>query len=201
LPGERGSSYDPAGMSQVDGAKEGGAAPPGVAGLIKLDRALGAVEQVLLVVGLATLMVISVWQLVAGLVLGKHETWPYELIRYAVFFIAMAGAALAAQRSQMMTMDAVTRLLPPRTRVALRVVLSLAVLAACVLLIKGGLDVRERTASLTEDYDIVSPGLGMLPLPVGAALIGIHTLLHALVDLLYLVRGQVPPELAAVRAH
>lgn len=186
-------------MTQDDA--KGRAAPPGVEALRRLDRALGLAEQGVLVVGLAALVGVSAWQLFAGLVLKQHETWPYEVIRYAVFFVAMAGAALAAQRSQMMTMDALTRLLAPRLRVGLRVVLSIAVVVACFLLIRGGLDVRELTKNLNEEYDVISPGLGMLPLPIGAALIGVHTVLHSLVDLLYLVRGDLPPEGDAVRAH
>ena len=102
--------------------------------------------------------------------------------------------ALAAAKSRMINMDVVTRLLQPKTRAALRIATALFAVAVCFLLFKGGMDMRDTAAGRNEGYDYISPSTGLLALPIGALLIGLHFLLHAIVDLLWLAGGKVPPE-------
>jgi TRAP-type C4-dicarboxylate transport system permease small subunit len=174
------------------GALEG--EPVGARALRQLNDWLGRLETGALALLLAILVATGVYQTAAAHLFDKNDTWPYEIIRYSVFFIAMMGAALAAAKSRMINMDVVTRLLTPKTRAGLRVATSLFAVAICFLLYKGGMDMRDTAAGRNEGYDYISPSNGLLALPVGAGLIGFHFLLHAVIDIVWLAGGKVPPE-------
>jgi TRAP-type C4-dicarboxylate transport system permease small subunit len=174
-------------------AVEGGE-PAGARALRQLNDWLGRIETGALALLLALLVGTGVYQTIAAHFFEKNETWPYEIIRYSVFFIAMTGASLAAAKSRMINMDVVTRLLQPKTRAALRVATSLFAVAVCFILFKGGMDMRDTAAGRNEGYDYISPSNGLLALPLGAILIGFHFLLHAVIDVLWLTGGKVPPE-------
>ena len=184
----------------VDGASDRGrdklrsarrARPPGVAALEAIDGALGLVEKILLVGFLVVLIAIGASQAIVTQ-FGKSWMWSEEVICYSVFFIAMTGAALSAQTSQLIAMDFLTRLLPPDRRALLRVLLQLFTVVVCALFVVGGMGLRQ--AASDESGHVIPPELGLLALPIGAALIGLHVFLHVAVDLLYLLRGRTPPE-------
>jgi TRAP-type C4-dicarboxylate transport system permease small subunit len=162
--------------------------------LRRLDDWVGVAETVVVATSLLLLIAVGVYQFVVSQFLETNDTWPYEVIRYSVFFIAFSGAALAAQRSKMINMDVVTRALKPKTRTMLRVATGMFAVGTCILLAKGGLDVRGTPAAAAAQYDVIPAPLGLLALPVGAALIGFHLLVHALIDISWLASGRVPPE-------
>jgi TRAP-type C4-dicarboxylate transport system permease small subunit len=93
------------------------------------------------------------------------------------------------------------RLMKPKTRIISRIIIALLVTFVCYLFIRGGLMVRESIAKTTEHYDVVSPVTGALALPIGAGLIGFHFLLHAVVDMIYLGAGQMPPDDQGISVH
>jgi len=168
--------------------------PPLAARFRKIDRLLGTAEAATAAGSLLLLVFAGVYQFVAAKFLGKNQTWPVELIRYSVFFIATAGAALAAQKSQMFNMDVVTRLLRPKARAKLRIATSVIAAAACALLAWGGMAVRSTPVARDAPYEYIPAQYGLLALPICAALIGLHFLIHATIDAAYLASGQEPPE-------
>lgn len=164
-----------------------------------VDRALGLLEQALLALSLLLLVGMGGYQTLATRLLDSKATWPNELIRYSVFFIATLGAALAAQQMRMFAMGAVGKLLPGKAQALVRIVIALFVLAAVYVLAVGGLDAREHIRA--DRYEVISPTLAVLALPLSCALIGLHYFLHALMDLVYLAKGQTPPPQEGVSAH
>jgi TRAP-type C4-dicarboxylate transport system permease small subunit len=168
--------------------------PTSVLLLRRVDHAVGLAETALLVVWLIGLVGVGVYQLVASHFFDKNETWPYELVRYSVFFIAMTAAALAAQRQRMIHMDVVTRALSPRTRAVLRILTGLFVIAVCLLLVQAGMDLRATPSARNLPYSYISASTGYLALPIGAALIAFHFALHAIIEVLYLAGGKIAPE-------
>jgi TRAP-type C4-dicarboxylate transport system permease small subunit len=168
--------------------------PSSVLLLRRVDHAFGLAETALLVVWLVGLVGVGVYQLVASHIFDKNETWPYELVRYSVFFIAMTAAALAAQRQRMIHMDVVTRMLAPRTRALLRILTGLFVIAVCLLLFQAGMDLRATPSAQNLPYSYIPASTGYLALPLGAALIAFHFALHTIIEVLYLAGGKVAPE-------
>jgi TRAP-type C4-dicarboxylate transport system permease small subunit len=160
--------------------------------LRRIDQQLGRVEHLVLVICLVTLIGVGTYQAIASNLFDQNPTWSFELIRFAVFFIAMAGAALATQCRRLINMDVLTRSLPARPRAWAGVVVQLFTLLMCAALVAGGLVSRQTTMDETQ-FEFIRPAVGVLALPAGAALIGLHILIHLLLDLHYLVRGQLPP--------
>lgn len=176
------------------------AEPPALVTTIeRLDGALGTAEHAFLVLALFSLIGVGTYQFIASRLFSVNDTWPFEALRYLVFFCAMGGASLAAQKGRMISMDFLARKLPSRGRVVLRIFVSLFVVFACFLLFKGGMTVRDAVSG--EEYDLIKPSTAFLALPVGGVLIGLHYLLHSIVDAIYLANGQIPPEEVAPQAH
>lgn len=184
-----------AGHSGADGA--GATVPGSVRVLRAIDNALGTFEHAVLVVLLLVLVGTGAGQAIATK-LGTSWAWSFELIRYSVFFIAMTGAALSAHTEQLIAMDFVTRMLRPRRRAQLRVVLRVLTIAVCVLLIVGG-KMLSGAATATM-YHVINPRWGLLALPIGAGLMATHVLLHTAIDVIYLTSGRTPPEGAVPRS-
>lgn len=159
--------------------------------LRRVDSGLGLIEQALLAVFLVVLVGIGVVQAVMLKFDSGLGVWSFELLRYAVFFIAMTGAALSAHTGQLIAMDFVTRLLAPTTRARLQVLLQAFTLAICGFMVKGGFVLADSVQSNSDAA--LDPHLGIMALPIGAGLMGAHILLHMLIDLTYLVRGELPP--------
>lgn len=174
--------------------QETAVAEPGLARGVRLvDRSLGLAEQALLCFFLAVLICVACYQVVSGMIFDKAVPWSFEFIRNSVFMIAMTGAALSAQAEKMISMDFVTRLVRPKTRVYLRIITRLFAVGTCICLAIGGWIVRTTGVS-GEQYEILKPSTMLLALPIGAGLIGLHMLLHAIVDVAYLAEGEIPPE-------
>jgi TRAP-type C4-dicarboxylate transport system permease small subunit len=137
---------------------------------------------------------VAVYQVIADKAFDHRPTWPYEVVRFSVFFVAMAGAVLAAQRKGMFHMDLVTRRFSPRGRSILRVATAVLVAILCVLVIKTAITLRANTFATKEEHEIVSNAHGYAALIIGMALIALHFLLHALIEVLYLASGKIPPD-------
>tara|TARA_R110002096_G_scaffold44526_12_gene120401 strand:+ start:27713 stop:28300 length:588 start_codon:yes stop_codon:yes gene_type:complete len=194
------SKEPPKTSSPPSGASPGDDAPPNLVGALQgVDGAIGIAEHAFVALALVGLICVGTYQFTASRLFGLNDTWPFEALRYLVFFCAMGGAALSAQKGRMISMDFIARKLPPKARVILRIIVAGFVIFACVLLYKGGMHVRAAAAG--EEYEVLSPSLALLALPLGAALIGLHYLLHALCDAAYLAAGLIPPEEEGPAAH
>jgi TRAP-type C4-dicarboxylate transport system permease small subunit len=163
-----------------------------------IDNAIGYLEQAFLVVALFSLVGVGTWQFVASHIFKINHTWPFEALRNLVFFTAMGGAALSAHKGRMISMDFVARKFARRNRIILRVFIAVFVVFACYLLFKGGMSVRNSAAA---HYEVINPKTALMVLPIGAFLIGLHYTLHALIDVIYLSKGQLTPEEEGLQAH
>ena len=164
-----------------------------------VDNAIGAGEHAFVALALFSLIAVGTYQFIASRLFGTNDTWPFETLRYLVFFCAMGGASLSAQKGRMISMDFLSRKLAPKKRVILRILVAGFVIFACVLLYKGGMYVRSTTGD--EEYELIPPAIALMALPVGAFLIAFHYLLHAVSDALYLSAGLIPPEEDGPVAH
>jgi TRAP-type C4-dicarboxylate transport system permease small subunit len=166
-----------------------------------LNRWLGLAEQTFLIVCLAALVGMAAGQAILGHLFGKGIRGSDEVIRYMVFFIAMGGAALAAQRLRMIGMDVLSRLVRPRYRRMLRIAHAGLVIFVCYLVVRAGMNVRAAEAASAESYIYIKRSLALLALPIGAGLIAFHYFLHIVIDLTYLLRGMESPESEALPLH
>lgn len=166
--------------------------PDSVQMIRKVDSAIGVLEHIVVAAFLAMLVGVGVFQVVAAKFFGYRQAWSSELIQYSVFLIAMAGAALAAQTDQMISMDFVTRMVKPRARLILRIVARVFTIVMCGYLLYGGWWARNAYQDTGET--VISVRTVILALPAGAGLMAFHQLMHGLIDVIYLKRGETPPE-------
>lgn len=163
--------------------------PRAAAALRRINEGIGRVE-------IATLGLLIVILITSALIeiFDPMATWTDEVTRYTVFFVAMSGIALAAQRQGMFHMDLVTRLFPPRVRSGLRIATAVMVVVLCGLVIRYALLYRAGSYKFTESYEIISVANGYMAAVIGFALVAVHFALHASIEVVYLARGKLPPD-------
>ncbi len=168
--------------------------PPAAARLRRIDEGIGRVETGALIVLVTMLVGIAVYQVILDKLMDERPTWPFEVIRYSVFFVAMMGASLAAQRKGMFNMDLVTRKFSPRGRAILRIGTAVLVAVLLALVIKAALTLRANTFTTKEAHEVFKEADGYTALIVGAGLIALHFVLHAVIEVIYLASGKIPPD-------
>lgn len=173
--------------------------PPLAQHIRRVDGAVGIAEQSALVCALISLVFVGSYQFVASRFLGGPPEWSGEAVKDLVFICAMMGAALSAQKGQMISMDFLARKFSQKNQIILRICVSLMVIFACYLLYKGGMFARSVTG--TEDYELLKPQDINVVLPVSAVLIALHYLLHSLSDISFLASGQLPAEEEGPKGH
>lgn len=159
----------------------------------RFDEALGEGERVVLAVLFVLLVFFGVYRTAVDILWNERPLWAVEGIRVSVFALAMLGAAFATHHRRNFALDLLSRALSVRGRALLRVVLSLVTVFAASLLFYGGWLVKE-VISREKEYDLVPKSVVGWFIPVAAALIIVHSLLHTLIEVAYLTRGKTAPE-------
>lgn len=158
-----------------------------------VDEILGKVEQAILVVLLAAVVLAAatagVFDKLLHSPLGR---WWFTVVRGGTFSIAMFGAVFATHQQRHLAMDLISRSLSARGRLILGMVLKLFVIGVVYLLWKSGLHQREAVGESSESF--ISDQTIVTAIPIGAALIMLHSVLHLIIDADYLRRGKLPAE-------
>ena len=164
--------------------------------LRRADRALGNAEQGVLFVLLGAVVLTAAAAALSDRVIGHHMgRWWFDIVRGGTFSVAMIGAVFATHQQRHLSMDLVSRRLPARGRLILRVVLALFTVAIAALLVRSGMH-QLGTVGEESGEHIVSTHTIVTFMPIGAILIIVHTALHMVIDIDYLARGKLPPERA-----
>jgi TRAP-type C4-dicarboxylate transport system permease small subunit len=173
---------------------------PLAAGVRKLDDLLGRLEQGFVFGLLALVVLVAAFAALHDRFSADHiGRWWHYIVRGGTFATAMFGAVFATQQQRHLAMDLISRRLSPRGRLMLGVALKLLTIGVAALLFQSGLHQRAVAGGSESlnflglhiiDADIVST------ISIGAALIALHSLLHLVIDVDYLVRGKLPPERA-----
>jgi TRAP-type C4-dicarboxylate transport system permease small subunit len=166
----------------------------------RLDHILGRLEQGFVFGLLALVVTVATAAALHDRFTSSHmDRWWHYIVRGGTFATAMFAAVFATQQQRHLAMDLVSRRLTPRGRLMLGVALKLLTIGVALLLFRSGLHQRA-VAGGSEHLDFL--GLRIIDadvvatISIGAALIALHSLLHLLIDVDYLVRGKLPPERA-----
>ncbi len=164
----------------------------------KVDNGVGMIEQAFLFMLLVAIVLTASAAALGDKLFGYHlGRWWFTVIRGGTFTIAMIAAAFATHQQRHLAMDLVSRRLTPRGRLILGLVLKVFTVVIVAVLFRSGMHQRDHVGGVVEEF--VSDKTIVTMLPVGCALIILHSLLHIVIDIDYLVRGKTPPERA--RAH
>jgi TRAP-type C4-dicarboxylate transport system permease small subunit len=161
--------------------------------LRRADHALGVAEQAVLFLLLGAVVLTAAAAALSDRVIGvRLGRWWFDIVRGGTFSVAMIGAVFASHQQRHLSMDLVSRRLPPRGRLVLRVVLAVFTMMVAALLVRSGLHQLDTVGEEGGEHLISTHSIVMF-MPIGAGLIIIHTLLHMVIDLDYLARGKTPP--------
>lgn len=168
----------------------------------KIDHYVGLIEQALLFALLAAVVIVAALAALSDHVAGHQiGRWWHYIVRNGTFAIAMFAAAFAAHQQRHLAMDLVSRRLTPRGRLFLGLILKAFVIVICIVLFKTGWALRETSNGADKEHlDLafltITDQDTVASISVAAVLIIFHSLLHAAIDIEYLVRGKLPPERA-----
>ncbi len=160
----------------------------------KIDNGIGVAEQVVLV----TIMSIVILTAASHALLDRfahiHVPFKDDVIRAGTFAIAMLAGAFASHQAKHLSMDLISRRMSPRARLFLKVLLSLFVIFMVVLFIRSGFhNITNEQQFASEDKVISRVRIAWL-IPIGGFLIILHTVLHTIIDVDYILRRKTPPE-------
>jgi TRAP-type C4-dicarboxylate transport system permease small subunit len=166
----------------------------------KVDDTLGVIEQAILFFVLALVTIVAAYATLHDKFFSSHVgRWWHYILRGGTFTLAMFGGAYATQQQKNLAMDLVSRRLSARSRLVLGVLLKLFVIAMAMLLFRAGLHLHKVAKGLESltlgPIHITDPDV-VATLPIAAALIMVHCLLHLTIDVDYLRRGKTLPERA-----
>jgi TRAP-type C4-dicarboxylate transport system permease small subunit len=160
-----------------------------------IDGYLGMIEQGVLFALLAAVVLTAATAALSDKIAGHPiGRWWFTVVRGGTFAIAMFGAVYATHQQRHLAMDLISRRLPPKGKLLLGVILKLFTIAIAVLLFRSGLKQRDTVGGVVEEF--ISDKTVVTALPIGAALIILHSILHIAIDVDYLARGKTPPEKA-----
>jgi TRAP-type mannitol/chloroaromatic compound transport system permease small subunit len=167
-----------------------------VSGMIrKVDNGVGMVEQAFLFFLLVTIVLTASAAALGDKLFGIHlGRWWFHVVRSGTFTIAMIAAAFATHQQRHLAMDLVSRRLSARGRLILGTLLKIFTIVIAAVLFKSGMHQRDHVGGVVEEF--ISDKTVVTMLPVGCALIILHSFLHIVIDVDYLRRGKLPPEKA-----
>jgi TRAP-type C4-dicarboxylate transport system permease small subunit len=178
--------------------------PAPVRALAAVSRALAVLEGAGIAFCLVALVGLAVFQMVARNLRMHGQAWMVAppiwidgVIRHAVFVLGFLGAAYATFTARHIRIDAITRLAPPRLRMALRMAAALVAVAVCLVLARAGyqflLVCRQEAAEVGNEGQLFTSARGALVIIAGVVLVGFHFLVQAIIDAVYVVTGRPPP--------
>ncbi len=160
----------------------------------KLDNMIGVAEQIVLVTILIAVVLTAASHALLDRFFHIHVPFKDDVIRSGTFAIAMLAGAFATHQAKHLSMDLISRRLSPRARLFLKVLLALFVIFMVILLIRSGLhNITNEEQFAAEDKIISRVRIAWL-IPIGGFLIILHTVLHTVIDVDYILRKKTPPE-------
>jgi TRAP-type mannitol/chloroaromatic compound transport system permease small subunit len=161
----------------------------------KVDGGVGMIEQAVLFLLLIAVVLTASSAALSDKLFGIHmDRWWFVVVRGGTFTIAMIAAAFATHQQRHLAMDLVSRRLSPRGRLVLGMLLKIFTIAIAAVLFRSGMHQRDHVGGVVETF--ISDKTLVTMLPIGCALIILHSVLHIVIDVDYLVRGKLPPERA-----
>lgn len=186
--------------------------PVPIRALCAVSRFFAFLEGVGIALCLAAITLLSVWECLDRNLTQHHwpslhvPGWTDNTIRHAVFLIGFFGGAYATYTARHIRIDAVTRILPSRRRMAVRILSTLGALTVVSILAyvswQFHLVTIEESAEASQIGQLFTSARGTMILVIGYGVIGFHFLVQIALDIAWLIsRQQPPPEWVAEASH
>jgi len=166
------------------------------------DRAVAWITYGLAAMGVicvVTMMVLTTGDVIARYVFNRPSMWTDEIVSYLLIAIVFLGLAENLRQGSHIRIDVVTNLLPPRARLILEVVAYAVGMVFAWVLIAGTWTRFDNfwTRHIISDSPLMTPlWLAMVPVVVGAVVLGLAMVWGFIASLHALLTGAVPENAA-----
>ena len=148
--------------------------------LAGLEKLLARVETAVLVLTLSLMIILAFLQVVLRNIFDTGLLWGDTVVRHLVLWVGFAGAALAARDDRHISIDALSKFLPPGIHRVAKVITSLFAVAVCLLLADASLTLLKDEMEFGGELVLGLPSwAGVVILPPGYLLIAFHFLVRA----------------------
>lgn len=159
--------------------------------LFAIDRFLGRFESGLLVSFLFIMVVLSALQILLRNVFNTGVSWADIFLRHLVLWVGFLGASLATLEGRHINVDALSRIIPPRPRRLVEMVINLFSCGICVLLAEAAVDfVRLEYGDHINLFLSVQTWIAELIMPAALAIIAFRFLVKAIESCAAFVKGE-----------
>lgn len=114
-----------------------------------LNALVDRLERILLVITLVVFLLligVVLLQVVSRYALSSAPLWTEELARFLLIYLVAFGCGIAARHRELVQVDLVLNILPPRLRLALLVVIDAVIIAFCVIFFSSAIDYVKHSA-------------------------------------------------------
>ncbi len=186
--------------------------PAPVRALAALSRLLAFIEGIGIGACLLAVVLLATWQFVERNLVQHHlwffrvPPWTDGVIRHSVFMLGFLGGAYATYTGRHIRIDAVTRSLAPRKRMALRMVTTMAaifIVTIFTIAAWGFYKVTlEEAGEASQADQLFTASRGALIIVIGYATVAFHFVVQVVLDIGWLLSKTPPPsEWVAEAAH
>jgi TRAP-type C4-dicarboxylate transport system permease small subunit len=185
--------------------------PAPIRALAFMSRVLAVVEGIGIGFCMIAVVVLATWECVERNLMLHHipfirvPGWTDGVIRHSVFMLGFLGGAYATYTGRHIRIDAVTRIIKARGRMALRVVTTLAAIGVVIALARAAWAFHHITVEESGDAaaagELFTPARGAMIIVIGYAVIAYHFFVQAMIDVCWLVSKQEPPAEWIAEAH
>lgn len=186
--------------------------PLPIRALAKLSTALAFVEGIGLGLCLVAIIFFATWQFVDRNLAAAHinfltvPVWIDGVIRHSVFLIGFLGGAYATYTGRNIRIDAITRLVPVKVRLAFRVLTTTIAIGIVYLFVRGAFDfytvTLDEAGEASQAGQIFTSSRGAMIIVVGYTTVAFHFFVQLLLDIGWLISKTPPPdEWVAEAAH
>jgi TRAP-type C4-dicarboxylate transport system permease small subunit len=179
--------------------------------LAKLSHGLAILEGAGIAFCLATVIFLATWQFIERNLHGHHiwffpvPRWIDGVIRHSVFMLGFLGGAYATYTGRHIRIDAVTRLVSTKKRIALRILTTTAALFVLTLLVQSAWGfyklALEEAGEASQEGQIFTSARGAMIMIAGYSVIAFHFFVQVIIDLGWLVSKAEPPSHWIAEAH
>jgi TRAP-type C4-dicarboxylate transport system permease small subunit len=179
--------------------------------LAKLSHGLAIAEGIGIAFCLATVIFLATWQFIERNLHGHHiwffpvPRWIDGVIRHSVFMLGFLGGAYATYTGRHIRIDAVTRLVSTKKRIALRILTTAAALFIVVLLVRSAWGfyqlALEEAGEASQEGQIFTSARGAMIMIAGYTVIAFHFFVQIVIDLGWLFSKTEPPAHWIAEAH
>lgn len=160
-----------------------------------INNGVARIESIALAICLLTMLFVAFFQVVMRNIYDIGYVWADILVRILVLWVGLLGAAIATSEARHLTIDVITKFLPPRFAQTIRVTTWLFALTICVLLARAAMMYMEMQKQGGEETIFGIPSyLTEIIIPIAFVLISFHFVLLILQGIIGIFHPTESPE-------